>query len=89
MKTDRETGIRVLAKNLKLDDRELLEKAYEAAVADKQGAEKTVPESGGDSNYPRLARSDGCSGQSRQTGGVRRPRIYLGTGSKRIYRQAL
>lgn len=43
MKTDRETAIQVLAKNLKLDDREILEKGYEVAESDRKVPRKQYP----------------------------------------------
>jgi NitT/TauT family transport system substrate-binding protein len=43
MKTDRQTGIRILAKYLRLDDKELLEKTYDNSVADNKLPPKQYP----------------------------------------------
>ncbi|MBI4528214.1 MAG: ABC transporter substrate-binding protein [Deltaproteobacteria bacterium] len=43
LKTDRQTGIKVLAKYHRLDDRELLEKTYDNAIADNKLPPKQYP----------------------------------------------
>lgn len=43
LKTDRETGIKVLAKHMKLKDREILEKSYDRAVAEDLLPRKQYP----------------------------------------------
>jgi NitT/TauT family transport system substrate-binding protein len=43
MKTDRQTGIKILAKYLRLDDRELLEKTYDNSISDNKLPPKQYP----------------------------------------------
>jgi len=43
MKTDRQTGITILAKYLRLDDRELLEKTYDNSISDNKLPPKQYP----------------------------------------------
>ena len=65
IKTDRETAIRVLAKYLGLQDKEILERSYDDVSRTKTSAQ-TISNAGGDQEYFRAAGGDGPQGKGRQ-----------------------
>ena len=67
LKTDREAGIKVLGKYLNIQDREVLEKAYDDAITDEKLPRKTISEPGGNQKDSRTAGGDGPKSESRET----------------------
>ena len=66
IKTDREAAIRVLAKYLALQDKEILERTYEGISSDEEIPPKTVSEPGGNQKYFRAAGTNGPQGKGCQ-----------------------